>query len=186
MGNVVNLCGSLMDINSELGREIVIDFARFSEGLMDESAIRKKYRFGDDVWASLGSDDALVEAVEMEKVRRIRDGSSKRERAQQLVVQAPNILGTIMNDPAANPRHRIDSAKALDDFAANGPERAPASDRFEITINLGADHVERYSKSIEINANDIDPCNDTDTPPQGLLAGITAKKSQGGGNGEPV
>ena len=32
--------------------------------------------------------------------------------------------------------HRVDAAKALDAFAANGPEAKPASDRFQITINL--------------------------------------------------
>jgi hypothetical protein len=44
-----------------------------------------------------------------------------------------------MLDASASPKHRIDSAKALDAFAANGSEAAPASDRFQITINLGAD-----------------------------------------------
>ena len=39
------------------------DMARFSEGLTDESAIRKKYRLADDVWTALGKDDDLVRAV---------------------------------------------------------------------------------------------------------------------------
>ena len=43
-----------------------------------------------------------------------------------------------MHDASASPRHRIDAAKALDDFAANGPEAAPAADRFQIMINLGS------------------------------------------------
>ena len=71
-----------------------------------------------------------------------------------------------MLDASASPKHRIDSAKALDAFAANGPETAPASDRFQITINLGAD-VLHFDKCIAVDPNDVDPFNDTDTTPQG-------------------
>ena len=83
------------------------------------------------------------------------------------------------------PKHRIDLAKALDAFAANGPETAPASDRFVITINLGSD-VLHFDKSIALDPNDVDPFNDTDTTPQGLLAAIAAKKRKDDGGGEPV
>jgi hypothetical protein len=63
-----------------------------------------------------------------------------------------------MRDPDANERHVIDAVKTLDSLAtANGPGAAAAGTRFEIVINLGADHVEHYSKSIAINADDIDP-----------------------------
>ena len=91
-----------------------------------------------------------------------------------------------MLDVSASPRHRVDAIKTLDTFAANGPKAAPAADRFQITINLGAD-VLHFDKSIEVNPNDVDPFNDTDTTPQGLLLAIAAKnKSEDGGNGEPV
>jgi len=160
--------------------EFVVDLARFAEGITTEEAIRKKYRLADDVWTKLGGDDELVRAITDEKTRRIRSGATKRERAQMLVVAAPDVLSGILLDANASPRHRIDSAKALDDFAANGPDAAPASDRFQITINLGADLdgkpvIERYDKSIAINADD--------TPP--VRAAITAKKREENG-GEPV
>jgi hypothetical protein len=71
-----------------------------------------------------------------------------------------------MLDAGASPRHRVDASKALDAFAANGPEVRPASDRFQITINLGAD-VLHFDKSIAVDANDVDP---NDTTPEGLLA----------------
>ena len=48
------------------------------------------------------------------------------------------------------------------------------------TINLGADHIEHYSKSIAVDANDTDP-NDIDT---GIIAAIATKKLPGGGDGE--
>ena len=180
MGDIVSFPTSLED-----NADFVADLCRFAEGLLTEAAVKKKYRFDDSTWDALGSDDALVEKIEAEKVRRIRNGSAKRESAQQLVVQAPNVLGGIMLDANASPKHRIDSAKALDAFAANGPEAAPASDRFQITINLGSD-VLHFDKSIAIDANDVDPFNDTDTTPPGLLAAIAANKRKDDGGGEPL
>ena len=164
--------------------EFITDCARYAEGLLSEKDVKNRHHFDDNTWESLGNNEKLIEAIEAEKVRRIRNGSNKRERAQQLVVQAPGVLGDIMLDASASPKHRIDSAKALDAFAANGPEAAPASDRFQIIINLG-DEVLKFDKSIEINPNDADP-NNTDTAPQGLLPIIAANKRKDDGSGEPV
>ena len=69
----------------------MVDCARFREGLLEEKAIRKKYRFDEAAWEALGNDE-MVRAVEEEFVRRISDGSSKREKAQKLVVAAPDVL----------------------------------------------------------------------------------------------
>ena len=122
----------------------------------------------------------MIEAVELEKTRRVRTGQQKRERAQLLITKAPDILDSIANDVSASPRHRVDAIKVLDDFSATGPENtAPAADRFVIQINLGADHTERYSKSIKPDADDVDPFN-IDT---GVIAAIAAKKPQDTGNG---
>jgi hypothetical protein len=164
--------------------EFITDCARYAEGLLSEQDVKKKYRFDYDTWARLGENDALVEAIEAEKTRRIRNGNTKRERAQKLVAQAPRVLGDIMLDANASPKHRIDASKTLDAFAANGPEATAAADRFIITINLGSD-VERYNKSIAINANDVDP-NDIDTKPQALLPMIAANKRKHDDGGEPL
>ena len=183
MGEVFDMHGQPAHLEDDL--EFVADCCRYAENILSEAAVKKKYRFDDSTWEKLGSNDALIEAIEAEKIRRIRNGSTKREKAQQLVVQAPEVLGGIMLDASASPKHRIDSAKALDAFAANGPETTPASDRFQITINLGSD-VLHFDKSIAIDANDVDPFNDTDTTPQGLLAAIAANKRKDDGGGEPV
>jgi hypothetical protein len=62
--------------------EFVADLARYSEKLLTEKFIRRKYgNLTDDVWASLGDNDELVEAIETEKLRRVRNGSAKREKA---------------------------------------------------------------------------------------------------------
>src|SRR5262249_60445424 len=72
--------------------EFVTDCARFSENLISEAAVRKKYHFDEDTWSRLGEDDALVRAIEDEKTRRIRSGAAKREKAQHHVVRAPDVL----------------------------------------------------------------------------------------------
>jgi hypothetical protein len=183
MGDVVDLHGQQMRFEDD--PDFVSDLCRYAEGIFSEQDVRKKHLLSADTWERLGSNDKLVEAIEAEKIRRIRNGSTKRERAQQLVVQAPTVLGDIMLDASASPKHRIDSAKALDAFAANGPEAAPATDRFQITINLGADTL-RFDKSIAIDPNDVDPLNDTDATPQGLLAVIAANTRKDDGGGEPL
>jgi hypothetical protein len=162
--------------------EFVVDLCRFSEGIYTEAAIRKKYRLEESDWIALGEDDALVRKIEDEKLRRIRDGSSKRERAQQHVVKAPDVLSGIMLDPNGSAKHKIDAAKTLDSFAANGPQGAPASERFVITINLGGDVVEHYNKSVAIDANDVDP----DHIDISTLAAIATNKQGNDGSGQPV
>jgi hypothetical protein len=171
MSDVVNFQISL---DTDLGRELIVDCVRFAEGILDERQVRKKYRFDDNAWEALGGNDELVEKIEAEKLRRIRDGSAKREKSQLLITKAPGILDGIMSDASASPRHRVDAIRTLDGFAANGPAGAPAADRFQITINLGSD-VLKFDRSIEVTPNDVDP-NDVDTAPQGLLPVIATKK----------
>jgi archaeosine-15-forming tRNA-guanine transglycosylase len=143
--------------------------------------MRRKYCFADGAWGKLGDNEALIEAIEAEKIRRVRDGSAARERAQQLFATAPSVLGDILHDDSASPRHRVESARELRQIAANGPEAAPAADRFVITINLGAE-VLHFDKSIAIDANDVDP-NDT---PQELPAIVAANQRKDGGGGDPL
>src|SRR5262245_35342312 len=173
MGDVVKFPTALIE-----DHEFISDMARYAEGLLSEKDVKKRHRFDDTTWERLGEDDKLIEAIEAEKLRRVRSGLAKRELAQKHVVKAPDVLNTIMLDSAASPKHRIDSAKVLDQFAANGPDAAPAADRFIIQINLG-DDVLKFDKSRAIDANDVDP-NDTTMLP------IIAAKKKDDGNGEPV
>ena len=64
MGEIVNLHGLSVGLENDL--EFVSDLARFRENLLDEKAIRKKYRLANDVWEKLADDDALIRAVEAE------------------------------------------------------------------------------------------------------------------------
>jgi hypothetical protein len=166
--------------------EFVCDLARFSENLLTEKFIRKKYgNLTEATWTRLGKNDELVSAVEAEKIRRTRDGSSKREKSQQLIVAAPDILSGIMTN-AASPKHQIDAIKTLDSFTGTPGESAPVGDRFIISIVLNADdpsteHTETYSKSIKIDPDDVDPY----ASPAGVIAAST-KKTDGDGGGEPI
>jgi hypothetical protein len=159
MGDIVDLQGRSTAIEDD---ELIENLARFADGTLSEGQVKARHHLTNEDWAALGESDRLVELVEAAKVRRIRSGATKRERAQIEIVDGPPILGKIMRDPGSNARHVIDAVKTLDTLAANGTEAAAAGARFEITINLGADHIERYSKSIEVNADDTDP-NDVDT-----------------------
>jgi hypothetical protein len=182
LNNVVDMNG--LPLDAEQRHAFVVDLARFADGTLTEQQVRRTWHlFTDEIWQALGQNEPLIEEIESVKLERIRSGATKRERAQLLVTEAPEIAAGIMRDPGANARHRLDACKVLDDFSANGPQAAPAGDRFIIQINLGADSdgrpiVEKFNKSIAIDANDIDPDN------MGMMAAIAMKKSTDGGNGE--
>jgi hypothetical protein len=132
--------------------ELVDDLCRYAEGVLTESAVRKKWRLGEDVWEALGNDDELVRAVEEAKIRRVRSGATKRERAQQHIIRGPDVLATIMDDPKANARHRVDSIKTLNAIADPGLEAAAEQERIFIRIDLSAD---TRAKGQEPNPGDI-------------------------------
>jgi len=126
----------------------ISDLARFAEGIVSQQDVKKKYRLEESEWDALGENDELVRTVDAEKVRRIRNGSSAREKAQLKFIAAPDVLGNILTDNSASPRHRIEASRELRAVASVGPEAAPTADRFQITINLGADviHIDKPIK----------------------------------------
>jgi hypothetical protein len=177
MGEIVDLRGRPIPLEDD---ELIENLARFADGTLSEAAVKSRHHLSNEDWAALGESDRLVELVEACKLRRIRSGATKRERAQIEIVDAPPILGGIMRDPNANERHRIDSIKALDALASTGAEAAAAGARFEITINMGSD-VEHYSKSFAVDANDTDP-DSIDTT--NVIAAITMDKPRDDGGGQ--
>src|SRR5262249_61075862 len=125
--------------------EFVADCCRYAEGIFSKQDVKRKWHFADDtIWTKLAKDEALIEAIEAEKIRRIRNGQAKREKAQSLVVKTPEILDGIMMDTSASARHRVDAIKTLDTFADNGPKDTSSGDRFVIQINLGEDYKLRF------------------------------------------
>jgi hypothetical protein len=206
---------SIPDLAQELMKDktFIQDLARYSENLLTEKFIRKKYGNLDEAtWQKLGEDDSLIEKIEDEKLKRIRSGAAKREKAQQHIVRGPDVLNDIMLDAKASPKHKIDAAKTLDGFAANGPQVVPpaaAAEKFQIVINIGSDEILRYSKPIaagpepdaidhapqellltserEDDSNSIEhnPADEDDQlrTPWGLIA---ARKQTDGSGGEPL
>src|SRR5258708_4191339 len=110
--------------------ELVEDLARFADGTLTEKQVRARHRLNDTAWRAMGESDRFVELIEAAKLRRIRTGTTKRERAQLEIIDAPPILGKIMRSPESNARHVIDSVKALDGLATGGAEAAAAGARF--------------------------------------------------------
>ena len=165
---------SVPDLATQLlaDAEFVSDLARYAENLLTEKFIRRKYNLTDDAWEQLGEDDALVDAIEAEKLRRVRNGSAKRERAQKHIVKGPDILEKIMSDDTQNSRHRVDAVKALDAIAEPGPQATPAMDRFVITIDLGEDQKLTINKPIQPGRLD-DNGEIIDATPQETPAAIT-------------
>jgi len=177
VGDIVELRNRSIPLEDD---ELIENLARFADGTLSEAAVKARHHLSNEDWAALGESDRLVALVEACKLRRIRTGATKRERAQIEIVDGPPILGKIMRDPNANERHRIDSIKTLDALASTGAEAAAAGARFEITINLGSD-TEHYSKSIAIDPNDTDP-NGIDTTD--VIAAITMNRPKGDDGGQ--
>ena len=61
MGDVVDLPGQRAHLEDDL--DFIADCCRYAENILSEEAIKKKYRFDDATWESLGENDALVEAI---------------------------------------------------------------------------------------------------------------------------
>ena len=133
MGEIVTFP---IPIDSDLGRALMVDCARFQEGIVTEKAFRKKYKFDEAAWEKL-NDDAFVRAIEEESVRRIRDGFRQARKGAAAGREGAGCGGVHHAERRANDRHRLDACKVLNDFSANGPQGVPAADRFQITINLG-------------------------------------------------
>jgi hypothetical protein len=146
MGEIVDFPATSSLIENS---EFVSDMCRYSESILDEKFLRRKYNFDPGVWDTLGSDERLVARIEDERLRRQRNGDSAREKAQQLFVGAPAVLGGLLNNESTHPRFKIESARELRAIAAVGLDATPAMDRFSIVINLGS-VVENYDVTREV------------------------------------
>src|SRR5262245_28349213 len=154
MSNVVVLRGIPTDLTSAIGHQFVVDCVRAGEGLLSDQELVEKYEIPPDDWKEIIENTALIRAIRAESERRVRNGTAARESAAKIFVRAPQVLGTILDDKHASPRHRIESARELRATATSpGAESAADSgDKFIITINLGADgtdHIEHYEKPIK-------------------------------------
>ena len=85
MGDVIDLKGQPAHLEDD---ELIENLARFADGTLSEAAVKSRHHLSNEDWAALGESDRLVELVEACKLRRIRTGATKRERAQIEIVDA--------------------------------------------------------------------------------------------------
>ena len=76
MGDVIDLKSPPANLADNI--EFVSDCCRYRESILDEKAVKKKWKFDDATWEQLGDDDELIRKVEEELIRRIRTGQQKR------------------------------------------------------------------------------------------------------------
>jgi hypothetical protein len=154
MRGSITIGGAQVDLNSDAGHSFLVDAVRAAEGLITDRDLVELHGVSPPELQMLAKDSNFVRALRAERDRRGRDGTAARESAAQIFVRAPKIMGEILDDKQASPRHRIESARELRQIAipenANNPA---ASERFTITINLGDGHIERYDEARAINVS---------------------------------
>jgi hypothetical protein len=157
VGEVVTLPNSFIDNDA-----LVVDLARYAEGSLTEKQVRRRHKLlSEGDWEKMSTDEALCDRIEDEKIRRVYSGEAKKELAQKMVVAAPAVMNSIMMDEKASPKHKIDAAKTLDSFAANGSQAGtPDASRFVISIFLGTDAsgnevVEHFNKPLAVGTEDV-------------------------------
>lgn len=152
MDNLVVLHNVPNSLDTAIGREFVADCVRAGEGVIADTDLCLKYEIEPETLATFSQDKRLIKAIRAEAERRQRTGIAAQELAAKIHAKAPTVLGDILNDKSASARHRIESAKELRATAAgNGSAEsgAPNADKFIITINMGAGHIETYEKDLK-------------------------------------
>src|SRR5262245_39095121 len=139
--DTIILRGVSVPLNSDVGQAFTSDCARNRERIFSDDQIREKYEIIDDnAWTAITQNKALRRAINAECERRMLNGDSAKESAAKILTEAPEVLGSILRDNKASPRHRIEASKELRATARSDDEKPGAEmDRVVITINLGAD-----------------------------------------------
>jgi len=151
MRGSITIGGPTVDLASDQGHAFLVDAVRAAEGLLSDRDLVEIHGVSPPELQALAKDSQFAKALRLERDRRVRNGTAARESAAQIFVRAPKIMGEILDDKQASPRHRIEAAREIRQVAT--PESqgvAAAEDRFIITINLG-DHVETYDEARAIN-----------------------------------
>jgi len=136
----VTLRGVPVSINSDVGGAFITDLSRNKERLFSDQQVCEKYDITPDDWTAITQSKAIRLTVNTEYERRMLNGTAAQEAAAKIFTEAPEVLGSILRDNKASPRHRIEASKELRATARSSDEKPGAeTDRVIITINLGAD-----------------------------------------------
>ena len=138
--DTITLRGTKISLGSDIGTQFVIDAARNREKIFSDARLREKYSIDSDAdWNDIVNNKPLRLAVSKECEKRVLRGDTAREAAAQEFIAAPKVLGTILNEKSASPRHRIEASKELRATARSDDEKAGAdTERVIVTINLGS------------------------------------------------
>jgi hypothetical protein len=138
----VVLRGVSIPLASDIGAAFISDCSRNRERLVSDQQICEKYGLEPDAFIEIGQNKAVRLAVNAEHERRALNGDAARESAAKLFCQAPEVLGKILNNEQASPRHRIEAARELRTTANTGGERTgDTAERVVVHINLGNDKL---------------------------------------------
>src|SRR5215472_11296747 len=120
---VVILRGISIPLASDVGGAFITDCSRNRERLVSDNQICEKYGLSLNAWAEIAQNKAVRLAVNAEHERRIRSGVAAQESAAKLFSEAPEVLGKILHNEQASPRHRIEAAKELRATANTGADK---------------------------------------------------------------
>ena len=134
------LRGVSIPLASDVGGAFITDCARTREKLLSDQQICEKFGITFEALTEIGANKAVRLAVNAEHQRRLVNGDAAREAAAKLFAEAPEVLGTILRNEQASPRHRIEAARELRTTANTGAEKGgDTADRVVVHINLGGD-----------------------------------------------
>jgi hypothetical protein len=142
-GDVV-LRGHALPLSSDVGKAFVEDCARYTEGLTSETDVKSKWGISNEAWQDLEKNQAMLDALQRERARRVRNGAAATEAARQHFVKAPSILGGILSNAEVSPRHRIEAAKELRAITSAAGAAQQGGEKFTVVINLGAGEQRVY------------------------------------------
>jgi len=140
LDDAVTLRGVRVPLTSDIGCAFITDLSRNKERLFSDQRICEKYDITPDAWTTITQSKAIRLAVNAEHERRMLNSTAAQESAAKIFTEAPEVLGTILRDDKASPRHRIEASKELRATARVGDETTgDATEHVIISINLGAD-----------------------------------------------
>src|SRR5215510_2895621 len=105
--DAVTLRGVRVPLTSDVGCAFIADLSRNKERLFSDQRVREKYDITEADWTEITQSKAIRLAVNTEHERRMLSGAAAQEAAAQIFTEAPGVLGTILRDDKASPRHRI-------------------------------------------------------------------------------
>ena len=134
----VTLRGVAVPLASDVGCAFVTDLSRNKERLFSDQQVCEKYDIQPADWTTIAQNKALRLLVNAEHERRMLNGTAAQEAAARIFTESPEVMGSILRDRQASPRHRIEASKELRATARFDDEKPGAdAERVIITINLG-------------------------------------------------